>query len=40
MPKIPLYKSSVEMTTQSPSVESNIQIDPSQNIFKATKICN
>jgi len=37
MPKIPLYKSSVEMTTQSPSVESNIQIDPSQNIFKATK---
>ena len=35
--KIPTYKSKVNMTTQSPSVESNIQIDPSQNIFKTTK---
>ena len=35
--KIPTYKSKVNMTTQSPSVESNIQIDPSQNIYQATK---
>ena len=35
--KIPTYKSKVNMTTQSPSVESNIQISPSQNIYQATK---
>ena len=35
--KIPTYKSQAQMTTQSPNVESNIQIDPSQNIYRATK---
>ena len=35
--KIPTYKSKLTMTAASPSVESNIQLDPSQNIYKATK---
>jgi len=35
--KIPTYKPQNQMTTQSPNVESNIQIDPSQNIYRATK---
>ena len=35
--KIPTYKSKLTMTSDSPNVESNIQLDPAQNIYKATK---
>ena len=34
--KIPTYKSKLTMTSDSPNVESNIQLDPAQNIYKAT----
>lgn len=37
MPKIPTYKSQGTMTSASPNVESNIQLDPTQNIYRATK---
>jgi len=37
MPKIPTYKSQVNMTSQSGSVESNLSINPSDNIYNATK---
>ena len=33
MPKIPTYKSQGTMTSASPNVESNIQLDPTQNIY-------
>tara|TARA_R100001126_G_C4885144_1_gene181785 strand:+ start:500 stop:2263 length:1764 start_codon:yes stop_codon:yes gene_type:complete len=35
--KIPTYKSKLTMTSDSPNVESNIQLDPAQNIYRATK---
>ena len=35
--KIPTYKSKLTMTSDSPNDESNIQLDPAQNIYKATK---
>ena len=35
--KIPTYKSKLTMTSDSPNVESNIQLDPAQNIYKTTK---
>ena len=35
--KIPTYKSKLTMTSASPNVESNIQLDPAQNIYRATK---
>ena len=35
--KIPTYKSKLTMTSDSPNVESNIQLDPTQNIYRATK---
>ena len=37
MPKIPTFTSKTEMTTLSPSVKSNIQMDPGSNIYAATK---
>ena len=37
MPKIPTFISSAEMTTQTGSVTSNIQISPANNIFTATQ---
>ena len=37
MPKIPTYKSQVNMTSASPNVESNLSINPSDNIYNATK---
>jgi len=37
MPKIPVYKSQINMTSVSPSVESNVSINPSDNIYRATK---
>ena len=37
MPKIPTFKPSINMTSASPSVESNISINPSDNIYNATK---
>jgi len=37
MPKIPTFTSSEEMTTQTGSVTSNIQISPANNIFTATQ---
>ena len=37
MPKIPVYQSQINMTSVSPSVESNVSINPSDNIYRATK---
>ena len=37
MPKIPTFKSQVNMTSASPSVESNLSINPAENIYNATK---
>ena len=37
MPKIPTFKSQTTMTSASPSVESNLSINPSDNIYRATK---
>ena len=37
MPKIPTFTSKTEMTTLSPNVKSNIQMDPGSNIYNATK---
>ena len=37
MPKIPTFTSSAEMTTQTGSVTSNIQVSPANNIFTATQ---
>ena len=37
MPKIPTFTSKTEMTTSSPHVKSNIQIDPGSNIYNVTK---
>ena len=37
MPKIPTFTSKTEMTTLSPHVKSNIQIDPGSNIYNVTK---
>ena len=35
--KIPTYRSKLTMTSASPNVESNIELDPTQNIYRATK---
>ena len=37
MPKIPIFKSQTTMTSVSPSVESNLSINASDNIYRATK---
>ena len=37
MPKIPTFKSQTTMTSVSPNVESNLSINPSDNIYTATK---
>jgi len=37
MPKIPTFTSGAEMTTQTGSVTSNIQMSPANNIFSATQ---
>jgi hypothetical protein len=37
MPKIPTFKSQTTMTSASPNVESNLSINPSDNIYTATK---
>jgi len=37
MPKIPTFKSQTTMTSASPNVESNLSINPSDNIYRATK---
>ena len=37
MPKIPTFKSQINMTSESASVESNLSINSSDNIYNATK---
>ena len=37
MPKIPTFTSQTEMTTLSPSIKSNVQMDSGSNIYNATK---
>ena len=37
MPKIPTFQSESTITSEGSSVQTNLQISPSQNIFTATK---